>query len=135
MKKLVFLTLSAFMALTTISCKDSSSPKETAEKFFTALQSEKFDEAKKYATKESQSIIDMVSSLAKAPGADKKEKKAPGKVETSNEKIEGETATVDVKEEGKAKTTTLNLKKEDGQWKVAFDKSSIMKMGAKDRTK
>jgi hypothetical protein len=41
--------------------------------------------------------------------------------ETRNEKIDGDKATLEVKDEKKDTWETLHFVREDGQWKVAFD--------------
>ena len=44
-------------------------------------------------------------------------------------KIDGDKATVPVKEKESGESLNYILKKEDGSWKVAFDKASMMSMG------
>ena len=44
-------------------------------------------------------------------------------------KIEGDKATVAVKDKTSGESTNFILKKESGNWKVAFDKASLMQMG------
>ena len=43
--------------------------------------------------------------------------------------IDGDNAKVPVKDKASGETVNFPMKKEDGQWKVAFDKSSVMQMG------
>ena len=50
-------------------------------------------------------------------------------MEFGDAKIEGDKATVPVKEKKSGETTNYTLKKEDGVWKVAFDKATMTKMG------
>ena len=45
--------------------------------------------------------------------------------------INGDVATVPVKEKTSGETVDFTLKKEDGSWKVAFDKSTLMGMATK----
>jgi hypothetical protein len=42
--------------------------------------------------------------------------------ETRNEKIDGDTATLEVKDDKKDKWETIHFAKEDGEWKLALDK-------------
>ena len=42
--------------------------------------------------------------------------------ETRNEKIDGDTATLDVRDEKKDKWETVHFTKEDGEWKLSLDK-------------
>ena len=51
------------------------------------------------------------------------------KMEYGEAKIEGDKATIAVKETSSGETMTYTLKKEKGSWKVAFDKASMMSMG------
>jgi len=51
------------------------------------------------------------------------------KMEFGETKIEGDKATVAVKDKNSGETTNFILKKESGNWKVAFDKASLMQMG------
>ncbi len=119
MKKLFFIA-AAFSLVAAVGCnKGGGSPKEVAEKFYKAVNNKDFNEAKNYATKESASMLDMMSTFAKTLPAKSKD------IEVLNEKVEGETATVDVKDKETGKVQTAKLKKEDGKWKVAFDKSSM----------
>lgn len=121
--------VAGFVLLAMVSCKSGGDPKETVQHFFTALKDKKFDEAKKYATKESQSLLDMISSLAqKMPDSTSADKAKEEKFDVTNVKINGDAATADVVPNDKSAALTVNLKKEEGQWKVAFDKSSLMKM-------
>ena len=50
-------------------------------------------------------------------------------MEIGEAKIDGDKAVVPVKEKTTGETLNYNLKKEDGGWKVAFDKASVMSMG------
>lgn len=102
----------------------SLNPTETVKAFISAYQKKDVDEMKKYLSKGS---LDMFQKTSELQGKTEKElltsdelpfKEMP---EMRNEKIEGETATVEVKVEGKWENTPLV--KENGSWKLAFDKS------------
>ena len=75
-------------------------------------------------------MIDMME-MGMNMGKDSKDndKFNKDKMEFGEPKIEGDKATVSVKEKGTEDTQNFILKKEDGSWKVAFDKASIMSMG------
>ena len=49
-------------------------------------------------------------------------------MEFGDARIEGDKATVPVKDKKTGESTNFTLKKEEGKWKVAFDKASIMQM-------
>jgi hypothetical protein len=51
------------------------------------------------------------------------------KMEFGDAKIDGDKATIAVKEKGSGETMNFTMKKEKGAWKVAFDKASMMNMG------
>jgi hypothetical protein len=48
------------------------------------------------------------------------------KLEMGEAKIEGDKAVIPVKEVTSGQSLSYTLKKENGKWKVAFDKSSLM---------
>ncbi|MEO7312686.1 MAG: hypothetical protein ABIX01_20035 [Chitinophagaceae bacterium] len=139
MKKL-FLSIAAatFVMVAMVGCKGAAGdPKSVAMEFMDKLKSKDFDGAAKYATKESKSALDMMKSAMKMAEAfggkgddmdfDKEWKGK--KVEYTEPKIEGDNATVSLMADGKEQMP-ISLKKEDGSWKVAFDKNTLMKTGA-----
>ncbi len=131
MKKL----LMAAVVCTTVflvSCNstDTSNPKTVLMSFFDALTKKDISAARKLATAESKSMLDMMEMGMKMGGADKKDDKYDKeKMEFGDAKIEGDKATVPVKDKTSGETTNFTLKKEGGGWKVAFDKASMMNMG------
>ena len=117
--------------LTGCNSTDSSNPKSVLISFFDALQKKDISAARKLATAESKSMLDMME-MGMKMGGDKKEddgKYDKSKMEFGDAKIEGDKATVAVKEKTSGESTNFTLKKEGGGWKVAFDKSSMMNMG------
>ena len=131
MKKLL---TAAFVCTTVffLSCNstDNSNPKSVLISFFDALAKKDISGARKLATKESKEMLDMMEMGAKM-GGDKKEddKYNKEKMDFGEAKIEGDKATVAVKDKNSGETTNFTLKKESGDWKVAFDKASMMNMG------
>ena len=106
-------------------------PKAVLMSFFDALSKKDFSTAKKLSTAESQSMFALMEMGMKA-NENKKEtddKYDKSKMEFGDAKIEGDKATVPVKDKNSGETTNFTLKKESGSWKVAFDKSSLMNMG------
>jgi hypothetical protein len=131
MKKMMLASLVVFTVLFLGSCKSAGSdPKATLIAFFDALEKKDIEGARKLATAESKSMIDMMEmgmKMAKdSKDADKFDKT---KMEFGEAKIEGDKASVPVKEKSTGETTNFTLKKEGGSWKVAFDKNSMMEMG------
>ncbi len=139
MKKLfLMMTAATFMLAALVGCKGGGSgdPKDVAKSFFDKLREKDFDGAAKFATKDSKIALDMIknlSNMAKTFGKgennedmdfDKEWKNK--KVTYSEPKIEGGNATVSLMADGKEQMP-ISLKKEDGSWKVAFDKNTLMK--------
>jgi hypothetical protein len=142
MKKLLLPTSVLAMLLVAVafvSCKGGSSanPQTVAASFMDALKAKDFDGAAKFATAESKSALEMMkSALAMAESFGKKgeeldfDKDMKGKKVTYSEpKITGDNATVSLLVDG-VEQMPMSLKKESGAWKVAFDKSTIMKQAA-----
>lgn len=113
------LKLSALALLAVVvlwACGGASGPKEIGEQFLNAMAKGDIEGAKKFATKDSQTSLDMMAGNAVTKAAN------PDKIELGEVKEEGEKATLNYKENGVDKT--LNLQKEDGQWKVAYSKGA-----------
>lgn len=133
MKKL--LTASILCSIVfAFGCKNTSSddPKTVLINFFDALSKKDIAGARKLATAESKSMLDMMEMGMKMAGGTSSTtdgKYDKDKVEFSEPKIEGDKATITVKEKTGGEITNFTLKKESGGWKVAFDKSSMMNMG------
>ncbi len=114
-------------AVSACSLLNSSSPTKTFKAFFEASKKKDTVAMKKSLSKGS---VDMFDKLAKEQkkstdeilkGIDKegKDEKIP---ETRNEKITGDTATLEVKNEKSDKWDSLPFVKEEGEWKIALDK-------------
>jgi Domain of unknown function (DUF4878) len=137
MKRILF-ALSAIAVITLAACKgggNAATPEAAVKGFMAKMQVMDIEGAKKYATKESAAVLDMMKmglEMAKKMGGDKSknefEKMKDAKVEYGAPKIDGDNATIAVTTtmDGDADTKDIKLKKEDGSWKVAFDKSSLM---------
>lgn len=108
-------------------------PKSVLIAFFEALSKKDFTAAKKLATKDSEamfSFMEMGMKMAKDSKDADMEKFNKDKMIFGDAKIDGDKATVEVKDKEKGESVNFILKKEDGGWKVAFDKASMMQMGA-----
>jgi hypothetical protein len=145
MKKVIFVLIAAF-TLTTIGCKSgpsSSDPRATLLSFFQALAKKDLKEARKYTTKESEQMLSMME-MGMQMAAKMKSKEADDEFSKFNEqnieigeaKIDGDKALVPIKNKKDGESTNMVLKKEDGAWKVAFDKATMAEMaGEKMREK
>lgn len=118
------------LSIFAIGCnKNDGDPKAVLTSFFDALSKKDIDGAKKYATKESASMLDMMKMGMQNAGADKKDDEYNKEnMEFGEAKVDGDKATVPVKDKKSGESTNFTLKKEDGAWKVAFDKATMMEM-------
>jgi hypothetical protein len=105
----------------------SSSPTATFKKFFEASKKKDVPGIRKTLSKGSLEMFDKfakqqnktMDEMLKEVDKDSKTETMP---ETRNEKIDGETATLEVKNEKTGKWDSLPFVKEEGEWKIAFDK-------------
>ena len=120
MKNLFKLTIALLVAVFLNSCS-SNSPEKVAEKFLNHLNKKEYADAKKLATKESESWIDMMSSLSTG---DTKDQKPAGKIEDLKCKTEADKSTCTYKQDGKDES--LNLIKQGDKWLVDMKKENPM---------
>lgn len=120
MKNLFKLTV-ALLAVVFLNSCSSNSPEKVAEKFLNHLNKKEYAEAKKLATKESESWIDMMSSVGTG---DAKEQKEPGKIEDLKCKTDADKSVCTYKQDGKEET--LNLIKQGDKWLVDMKKENPM---------
>lgn len=132
MKKML-LAVTVTASLLFFSCNaGGGDPKTVLIAFFDALSKKDIAGAKKLATKESESMIAMMEmgmNMAKDVKNEDMNKFDKARMEFGETKIEGDKATVAVKDKTTGESTNFILKKESGNWKVAFDKASMMQMG------
>lgn len=123
-KKFSLVMMTAVMAVFMTACGGGAAdPGDTAKNFLNALQELDFETAKKYATSGSAEVLDMMKSMTSA--APEGEMPEPKAVEVTNVEEDGETAKVTYTLEGEEETQTVDLKMEEGEWKVVFDKSAM----------
>lgn len=137
MKKLLIASIT-FSLIIFAGCKPSvnGNPKEVLNKFFTALSKKDFDGAKKYATKDSDGMISMMQmGMQHMEGMDNshadKMLDMINNMKMGDAVVNGDNATVTVTDEKSHESTDFLLKKEDNEWKVAFDMSTLMEMANK----
>ena len=141
MKKIAIVTLMAgFFALLITGCKGKDKaaggdPKTVLTAFFEKMAKKDIDGAAKLCTKDSKGTMDL---MKKGVEAAEKMKGKEGEVKEEDDfkdmlvgdaKIDGDNATVSVTNTKKKETVEFPLKKEDGDWKVDFTMSTLMKMG------
>jgi hypothetical protein len=132
MKKML-LAVAVTTSLLFVSCNGvgGGDPKTVLMAFFEALSKKDIAGAKKLATKDSESMFSMIEmGMNMDKGNKDMEKYDKSRMEFGETKIEGDKATVAVKDKQSGEGTNFILKKESGDWKVAFDKATMMQMGA-----
>ena len=132
MKTQIFKTflISCFFMLTACG---GGGPEGATINFLEAMYSGDFEEAKKYATTDTKSMLTMLESFgAKDQFADKMGE-ADIDFEVVETKIDGDKAVCTVKmtssQEDSDQDMPMNLVKEDGKWLVSMDKESMNKEG------
>jgi hypothetical protein len=135
MKKILLFSFTAFVIILSgcSSNNNNSDPKTVLNHFFDALAKKDVTEAKKYVTKDSEGMMGMVEmgmkNIADSGGQMEMYKKE--NMMMGDPVINGERATIPVKDKRSGEETDFVLKKENGDWKVAFDKSTLMEMAQK----
>lgn len=129
MKK-ILLALAVISTVLFFSCKSGGSdPKTVLSDFFGALAKKDMAKAKSLATEDSKSMLDMMEMGLNAAKESKEDDKYKAENLTYGEvKIDGDKAIVPVTEKTSGETMNYVLKKVKGDWKVAFDKQTIMSM-------
>ena len=133
MKKIIVSGLTASI-LILAGCKSGGGdPKIALMNFFDALTKKDFTAVKKYTTKESESLLSLMQMGMQNIGDKSNEmiKYEKENIELGTAVIDGDKATVPVKDKKSGETTDFILRKESGDWKVAFDKSTLMEMAQK----
>ena len=131
MKKILF-AISILCLCGFVSCKSVSSdnPNEVLSQFFDAMAKQDTVKIKALSTKDSEQMLSMMKmGMSMADAKKDLEKYDKTKMEFGTAIINGDNAKVPVKDKASGETVNFPMKKEDGKWKVAFDKSSIMEMG------
>lgn len=131
MMKKILLAVILVSGTLLFSCKSGGGdPKSVLADFFTALSKKDMAKARTYATEDSKSMLDMMEmGMKMAKDSAEDAKFAEGNLTYGEVKIDGDKATVPVTEKTSGETVNYTLKKEKGNWKVAFDKESVMSMG------
>ena len=131
MKKLLFAA-AMFCSIAILSCKSNGggNPNEVLSQFFDAMAKQDTAKIKALSTKDSEQMLSMMKmGMSMADSKKDLEKYDKTKMEFGTAIINGDNAKVPVKDKASGETVNFPMKKEGGQWKVAFDKSSVMEMG------
>ena len=134
MKKIIVILVAVFVIILP-GCKSGSNtnPKEVLNHFFEALSKRDINEAKKYATKDSEGMLSMMQMGMQNMNNEHANKMMEmiNNMQMGDATIMGDKATVPVKDKKSGETTDFLLKKESGDWKVAFDMATLMDMANK----
>ncbi len=127
-KMMTVLLVVAGVAMIGCNNQAAGDPKQTLTSFFDAMEKKDMATARKLATTDSKDFLNM---WEKQMTIDLKEsgKYDKNKIEIGEAKIDGNNATVAVKEKTSGETVNFPLQKEDGAWKVSFNIGSVMRMG------
>ena len=121
-----FITTLLVLALLAAACGKSggATPTATAKAFYDAAKSQDVKGMKNALSKKSLEVMEAFAKMGNKSLDDtlKEPSNMPPAFEARNEKITGDTATLEVKGQGD-KWDTLYFVKEDGQWKIAFDQA------------
>jgi len=109
---------------------EKQKPEIVVQSFFDAISKQDFETAKAFATEKSEPVLDMIS-LAANFQIEKMDSSMfdKSRLQFGSPKIEGDSAIVEVSIKNSTEFIPLKLKKEDGDWKVAFDAETLMKIG------
>ncbi len=131
MKKIILLVIAAFVVILSGCKSGGGDPKAVLNHFFDAMAKKNIEEAKKYVTKDSEGMLGMMQmGMNNIPDSANDMMKKEN-MEIGDAVITGDKATVPVKDKKSGEATDFVLKKEGGDWKVAFDKSTLMEMAQK----
>jgi len=134
MKKIIIITLAAF-AVVLSGCQSGvrETPKEVLTHFFNSIAKKDFTTAKKYATSDSEGMLSMMEMGMQNMGNQHADKMLDliENMEMSNVIVNGDSALVTVKDKKSGESSDFLLKKEKGNWKVAFDMATLMGMANK----
>jgi predicted lipid-binding transport protein (Tim44 family) len=117
-------------ATSTTTSSSGSGPTEAFQTYYEAIKAKDVNAVKNLFSK---SMLTMMEEQSKrsnksldavmAEGLEHAREDIPDAMpETRNEKIDGDTATLEVRDEKKDKWETIHFLKEDGEWKLSFDK-------------
>ena len=122
MKKIKNFIYLGVVSIFILACGGNDTPRSVADKFLSAMSKQDFETAKKFGTEETSKLLEMMSGFAKMSN-DSAFKDT--KYEITREKIDGDSAIIYYKEEGKEGELQLPIVKVDGKWKVLLSKESI----------
>ena len=131
MKQIVFSVVTVSIIILAGCKSGGGDPKIVLTNFFDALAKKDFTSVKKYTTQDSEGMLGMMQmAMQKMPNTSEMIQYKKENIELGDAVINGDNATVPVKDKKSGETVDFTLKKEDG-WKVAVDMSTLMQMAQK----
>jgi hypothetical protein len=134
MKKIILIALT-FCVVIFSGCQTGSgeNPKEVLKHFFDSVAKRDFTTAKKYATNDSEGMLSMMQMGMQNMKNEHAERMMNliQNMEMEDAVVNGDSALVSVKDKKSGETSDFLLKKEKGNWKVAFDMATLMGMANK----
>ena len=108
---------------------EDKDPKNVVSAFFNALATKNFYTAKSYTTGDSEGMMNMAQLvMQKIPDSSQQLFFGTNDLVLGNAVINGDYATVPVKNKNSDKTVDFSLHKENGQWKVSMNISTVLQM-------
>ena len=133
MKRILTLLVVISATIVLPACSGSyvtGNPKDTLKTFFELLAKKDIETARKYATADSKNLLDLMTTAFKLDNNPNKTKQFDkNNMQVGDGVINGETATVPVKDVSSGESVDFTLRKEGGAWKVAFDMGTLMQIG------
>lgn len=124
-----FFRIMTLALITTIllgSCKKRASPEEVALAFMHAIQDSNYDQARDYATKESQQVLQIYAIFDGRRSGTEREKIKNARIEVVNIEENGDKAEVTILNSSAHQKEVLQMVKENGQWKISLTFDSII---------
>lgn len=123
--------------LITLTACSSSGPESVATKFFENLNAGNFEEAKKYATTDTKSMLSMMESFGAKDQLEDLNKNTIFKVIDTKETDNAAVCTLKItdKETGDEEDLSIHLVKKDSEWLVDMNKEQMNKEGMEDMDK
>ena len=133
MKKFFILAITLFVIILP-GCQsgDGGNPTEVLTNFFNAVSKKDFNAAKKYATQDSDGMLSMIEMNMSGNMQDDHVAKMFEMLQNAQigtPVIKGDGAIIKVTDKKSGEATDFLLKKERGDWKVAFDMTTLSEMG------